>query len=207
MDPASLRFALPSTPASLGLNGLLDSRAAVAERLLAAEHASRFASDAQIQAAEALSELERRAAGGQDVSAAERTKAERALSGARARAGEPWPERIRGLRSAMRDSDASVASFIGQHWAELAAELEADALEAAERVDRAMEEIINAYGARERISAHGTALLAAVEVPRPNAIPPSRVEGVIRAAEAVMMEGGETPPIARRRDVPQAVQA
>ena len=191
----------------MALNRLLDEHDRVRDALRSAEHAASFASEEQVASSERLAELERRRAGGESVADAEVKRAEKDLTAARSRAAEPWPERRRGLAAAVRDSSGAVAAYVARNFDALAEEVEADALAVAERMNVALEEVAAAHAERERVSAHATALLGQVEVPRPGAIAASRCEPAVRACQAALQAGGETPPAPRRREVAQAVTA
>jgi hypothetical protein len=207
MDASSLRFTAPATPASVALNSLLDEHERVVGALRDAERARDFASTEGERAGEALVELERRAARGEDISAAARAKAETALRQAQARASEPWEQRTRGLRSAARDATATIVAHVARHWPELADELNSDADASKARVDDALEEVIAAHRDRQHVDRRAGALLALVQAPKPGQVAASRVEPAVRACEAVLLAGGEAAPVAQRRIVEQAVEA
>src|SRR4051794_2023848 len=62
-----------------------------------------------------------------------RAELEQSLAAAKELAGQPWPERIGGAKSATRDADQAVRSYIAAHLGALIEVAEADGRRAAER--------------------------------------------------------------------------
>jgi hypothetical protein len=101
---------------------LTQRRASAQARVDQLERQQRAATEAAAKASATLADLERRALGGEKVSAATRRQAEDALTRARAEAGEPWAERIAGSRAAIRDAQTEVQKFTAAHLDELVAD-------------------------------------------------------------------------------------
>jgi hypothetical protein len=147
-----LRHPTPASDAARELNALLDQRAQLAATTGDAENRVRFASDDVQQASAAVTDIERRALGGEKVSDAERAKARKRLADAKATADEPWSLRAAGGRRALSDLDQLIGTHVLESFDQLRADIEAEAVQAAERIDRAAQEIIDAFRAREQIS-------------------------------------------------------
>jgi hypothetical protein len=195
----SLRFPIPTTPASEELNRLLDQRRDLAGRLSDAEVSSRFASAEQMQASRALQDAERRRATGQDVTADEVRKLEKAVAASKAKAAEPWNERVAGLRAAQRDHDNAIHGFATDHWDDLAGELADEANAAATRIDEALRELDRAYIAREDVARRQDALIAGViGRSKQGLVATSKVEALVRDGAAILMDGGERAPVMTR---------
>jgi hypothetical protein len=100
-----------------------------------------------------LRQMERRAAGGEEVTAKEREAVEAALRAARARVDENWSARRAGLEDALRDREQEARGYAREAFRELLDEHEAGCGAAAARVDELVRELldaIGAYGRRER---------------------------------------------------------
>jgi hypothetical protein len=106
-----LTLADTRSPASEELRARVAARAELDERLDALERQQRQSSEEVARLSAELAQLEREAAGGKQVSAAQRTKAEQALTKARLRSGEPWSERYNGVHAAQRDADRALNAF------------------------------------------------------------------------------------------------
>jgi hypothetical protein len=128
------------------------------------------------------------------------------LSKARARALEPWGERLAGLNDAVRDAAAAIQRHTAENFDALMAELDDLARAAAKDVDDALGEVHAAFLRREHVAAHVYSLLAAVGGrSAPNAVAMSRVEKIANACAAVLDNGGEAVPrMTRDPRVPQA---
>jgi hypothetical protein len=194
MAVLNLDFPAPRGEAAQALNELVAARRRLDDRLDEVGEQQRRASEEVVRASEALSELERRGAGGEAISAEQRRKAEAALNKARIEAGEPWGERITGLRAAGRDADAAVARFVGEHLNELLAEIGEDAEAAAADVDRACHRLVEAYGRRMEVDRQITVLAGQVRPVRPGDVRPTRAEEAVAAAAKLLQQGGEQAP-------------
>jgi hypothetical protein len=134
-----------------------------------------------------------------EVDHAEINAAEKGLIKARVRAAEPWGERIAGTRNAAREADQAVRRHAAEHFDALVIEVDDRASAAAERVDRALAEIGAAYAERQKVDAHlGALVAAAIGQSSPGLITYSKVDRIVRAAEAVLMAGGERRPALTR---------
>jgi hypothetical protein len=193
-----LRTPSPQTDESAALNDLLDERQRLTETVRQAENRLRFASADRQQAAEVVTDLERRSLGGDQVSASERKAAERALAQAQAAESEPWRERAEGARRALSALDRRIATNVGNSFDALRTELEDEARESAARIDRALEEVIASYEARERVAGRLIALCSVVGRSHPGDVEFSRAEAVVREAGRLLGGGGEAAPILRR---------
>jgi hypothetical protein len=134
-----------------------ERRARAAARIEQLEKEAREAGRALTEARDALVDFERR--GGRP---AERTKLERTLAEAKARAAEPWQERVEGARHALRDVDAEQQRFAGEHLTELVETLEADGRIAATDLNAHAQGVLEAFQRRERIAAEISALASTV---------------------------------------------
>jgi hypothetical protein len=150
-------------------------------------------------AAERLTQLERQAAAGGKVDAAERTRAEAALTKARIAAGEPWAERRAGVQAALRDRNRELRAFAAAHEPELNDELDGPATEAAAAVNSVGRAFLTAYEQRMAVEQQRFRLrsLASARAPDPNAVLRSRADDVVPALNAMFIAGGETPPLLR----------
>lgn len=84
----------------------------------------------------------------------------KALSVAKAKADQPWPERVEGAKAAVRDADQAKRAHIAANLAELVEALEQDGEAAAQRVDAAAASLVSAYLEREQIAQSLGALLS-----------------------------------------------
>ena len=147
------------------------------------------------EASAALTALERRRAGGEDVDDATRRKAEKLLTAARTKADEPWAERIGGARAAARQADGEARGYAAANYESLASELAEDAQAVAASVDDALRAVMAARIEREAVGRRGDALIAlAAQRSRPGLIPYTRIDQAARECERVLMEGGEPAP-------------
>jgi hypothetical protein len=97
-----------------------------------------------------------------------------------------------GTRNAVREADHAVRRYAAEHFDALVAEVDDRARAAAKRVDRALIEVGAAYAERQKVEAHlGNLVAAAMGSSRPGLVAYARVEKIVRAAEAVLMAGGE----------------
>lgn len=164
---------------------------AAVDRLDVEQRSSTVAAQA---AANALADLERRALGGEDVSATKRRTSEQELSRARARAAEPWAERAAGANAAVADVDQAIARLVTQRFDDLADGLRAQGDEAAQAVDDAAGALIAAYERREAIASRMNALSSMIRPTRPGDVSASRADALAREAGRLLDGGGERPP-------------
>lgn len=201
MIGSELRVQDPTTPEQVALDALIAERQRLAADAADAERRGTFMSQEAGDAADALTELERRAAR-EEVSASERTKAEKRLEAARAQASEPWAQRALGHRRAVADADQEITRFVSENFDALLNALHAEADDAARRVDAAAEELISAYEHREKVASRVIALTGVIRTPRPGDVAYSRAEAVANEARALLGRDGEAAP--RLRHDPRA---
>ena len=169
---------------------LVERCAGASGRIDDLERTWRSANEALAAARAALIEVERR--GG---SAAERGKLEKALADAEATAAQPWRERIEGARQAAHDLDVDRRQFIAENLDELVEAQQADGQAAVERLNRHAEGLIAEHAEGQRIAGQISALASTVGRLNPGDVSRSRADEVVRAASALMLEGGEAPPV------------
>jgi hypothetical protein len=174
---------------------LATARAELDDRLDALSDQQRQASEEVVHAGAALAHLERRAASGEDVSAAQRQKAEAALTKARVAAAEPWAERRSGLSAAVRDADAAIARFVRERWEALIGELHEDAEAAASEVDRACERLLEAFDRRMEVERRVVSLASWVRPVRPGDVGRTKAEAAVGEARRLLRAGGEGAPL------------
>ena len=194
---ARLKLGPPRSPLSEELAALVGQRDALRDRVDATDREQREANEDVARLSESLADLERRAAGGEKVSAKTRTEAEQALTSARLRQGEPWAERRGGGERAVRDHLQQMTIFVGQNFAALYDELAEDAEAVAARVDHACNELLAAYHERQIIDGRVTTLAAMVRAPEVGAVARTQAEAVAAAASALLQAGGEQAPLLR----------
>jgi hypothetical protein len=142
------------------------------------EAEQREATAAAQQASDALIELERK--GGRP--GAQRSKLEQTLAEARAKAAEPWAERIAGTRAAVRDAHGEVQTFVAEYLAELIADLEVEGAAAAAKLTAAAETLLQAFTDRERVAREIAEMCSLVARVSPGDVSYSRAEALARAA-------------------------
>jgi hypothetical protein len=175
---------------------LLERRDAAERRIREVEAEQRTAVQEREAARARLIEHERRGGAGRR---AERAKLETALTQAEAHAAERWPERIEGARAALRDMHAQVHAYTYEHLDELIENVQRDGEVAAERVNVAAQNLVDAYQEREQVAAQIARHLATADIRiRPGDITFSRAEQVARAAGNLLTNGGEERPRLRR---------
>jgi hypothetical protein len=189
-----LRHPNPTSDAARGLNELLDQRAQLAATAADAERRVRFASGDVQQASDAVTEIERRALGGEKVSDAERAKVHKRLVEARAAANEPWSQRAEGGRRALSDLDRRIAAHVVAHFDQLRADVEAEAVAVAERLDRAAQEVVDAHTERAQVEGRLLTLASTVARVRPGDVFRSRADALAREAGRLLGRDGEQPP-------------
>ena len=176
-----------------GLAGLTDRRKQASARIDELEREWQAANIALVQARRDLVEFER-----QCGPAAERRTLEMKLVEAEAKAAQPWRERIEGARRGVDDLDAERQRFIADQLDALVAECEAEGEAAAARLTDAARQMVDAYLEREQIAGQIAVLASSVGRVRPGDVSRSRAEEVVRAANGMLLDGGEEPPVLRR---------
>ncbi len=87
------------------------------------------------------------------LTATKRHSLEEALAAsAKGKADQPWPERVEGAKSAVRDADQAIRAHIASHLGELVEALEADGRVAAEKVNEAAAALVAGWLEREQIA-------------------------------------------------------
>jgi hypothetical protein len=193
----AVRFAEPRSTPAQELNRLVDEQAALRRRLRELDDEQRAASETRESLSAGLAALERRAAAGEKVSAAERAKLEAELAEAKARMAEPWAERRAGVEAAIRDSDHGLRRHVADNLDALIGELAEDATAAAGEVDAACRDLVTAYQHRQAVDGQTAALLALVRSARPGDVERTRAEQVVNQATRLLQQGGEMPPLVR----------
>jgi chromosome segregation ATPase len=171
------------------LRELQEQRDAAGARVGQLEDEHRRAVAAQQEASAALAEAER-----VGVSATKRHALEQALAEAKARADEPWSERLEGARGAVRDADHALRDHVAAHLDELVTALEREGEAAAQAVDEAAANLFTAQLERDRIAAALGSLITRVSRPGPMDVSRSRADELARSAAAFAAAGGEDPP-------------
>lgn len=190
------------SPAWSEVGALLSRRAELTRIVDRIDVEQREATEARERAAAAVVDLERRAhGGGEDVTDAQRQRAEAALGKARAEAAAPWAERRLGGQRAVADLDREIQRLIGERFDDLVAGLVAQGEEAARDLDAAASAVIAAHHRREAVASRLGALVSVVRRVEPGDVSYSRAEPLVRSAEALLGEGGERPVELRRHDV------
>ena len=189
--------ATASAEATAKLAELQEQRGRAVARVDDLEREMREAGAAAAQASAALIEYERK--GGP---AARRRELEQTLAAAKAKAGEPWSERIEGARQSVRDLDQRLRQYVAQNLPELLAAKEADGDAAAERVNQLAAEFYEAWLARERIAAEIGGLISRVSAPGPSDVSHSAADQAAAACRALLDNGGERPVVLDRTRPP-----
>ena len=97
-----------------------------------------------------LVELERGGARGEPIPQKTRAAIEAAVAAAKARVGEPWPERRAALRAVRRDRADGTQRFASANFSALFDEWSPDCVRAAQRVDAAAQEVLDAAADHDR---------------------------------------------------------
>jgi hypothetical protein len=143
----------------------------------------------------ALAEAERKRLGGnataQDVSAAEK----RLAAAKKAATADVSVERLQGARSALRDHDNLISAYAREHYDELRAAHDEQAIAAGEAIDDALQALIAAFEHRQRVEGAAADLWRLVAPPRRGLTPPSRAQQAVTAAETSLMAGNDPPPV------------
>ena len=129
-----------TTTATEGLARLVEQRERANARIGEVEQQARDATFKLGEAREALIAAEREGGG-----AAARRKLEQELTTAKARAVDPWAERVEGARRAARDAQHTVQRFVAEHLDELVEYAKAEGQVAAERINTACAEMLAGY--------------------------------------------------------------
>jgi hypothetical protein len=129
------------------------------------------------------------------LSGPKRHALEEALVKARARQGEPWPERLQGARGRVRACDISLREHVSQNLGALARSIEDDGEAAASDLARACTEVIEAFHRREECSRRlGALLVLTGRMVTPDDVgPPSHAEAVVREANHLLQVGEPVP--------------
>lgn len=170
------------------LQELQEQRESARARVGQLEHEQRQAVAARREASAAVAEAER-----VGVSATKRQRLEQALADARAKADQPWPERIEGANSATRDADRALRDHAAAHLGELVAALEVEGEAAAVAVDQAAAALVAAYQRREALAQDLGQLITLVRRSSPGDVSYSRADEAGRAAAELLAAGGEEP--------------
>ena len=172
--------------ATVKLAGLNERRARAAPRVSDLEQEWRSAVAAARDASAALAEGER-----QGLSTTKRHGLEESLSVTKAKAAEPWPERVEGAKSAVRDADQAVRAHIAANLPELVEAKEADGRRVAEQFNESLGALIALRLEWERIASDISGVATKVAPLTPGDVSWSKAEEVFRAATALVNAGGE----------------
>jgi small-conductance mechanosensitive channel len=194
---ADVRFADPRSAQARELNLLVSEQDALARRRDELDNERRAAWERAQELSGELATLEHRAARGEKVPAAERSKLEAALAAAKAKTEEPWTERVAGVEAAVREQDGALRRYVADNLGPLFTELAEEAEAAASAVDAACRDLVSAYMRRMDVEAQTTALSALVRIPRPGDISRTHAEQVVMEANRLLESGGEQPPLLR----------
>lgn len=176
--------------AAEGMARLVEQRERARARVDELEAAQREATAAAEQASVNLVELERRGVS----PAGRRAKLEQTLAEAKARAAEPWAERVEGARQRARDAHTEVQRFVAERLDELVENLEADGRIAAQALTDAAEAMLAAYAERERVAREIAETCPLTARVAPGDVSRSKAEPLARAAADLIQGGGEEPP-------------
>ena len=183
---------------------VLDHQRQLEARVGEVDAEARAASEAVQAASAVLVALERRAAGGEKVTAAGRREAEDRLLQARSRAAAPWSERRRAAQLAAQDARRATAAFVAEHLDALLADLEAEGRAAAGAFDAAARAVPDAHAARAAVEQRTFGLISLPGRVQPGDVARSRGEQLAREAERLLIAGGEQPPdVLQRPDGPR----
>lgn len=120
-----------------------------------------------------------------DGTDADVAKAEKALVKAREVAATPWSQRAAGARAALRDADRAIGEHVAANYGSPAAQANEQALGAAAVVDAALQGLIDAVDARDRVAQQAAEVWVKVAPPRQRLVPESRCGRVVKEAEPV----------------------
>jgi hypothetical protein len=185
--------------ATAELARLVDVRAEAGRRVDQLEREAQHAGQELAQARERLAQFERAGSGRQ----ADRAKLETALTTAEAAANQSvWSTRIDGARRRVRDADVEVAEHVRAHLPELLQALEQEGAEAADRVNQACQDLIEASLARETVAARIGGLLNRLRAPQPGDVSFTKSDQLAREAQTFLAGGGEEPVLVNRQNEP-----
>jgi hypothetical protein len=184
--------------ASGELAKLQDRRARAAARVDALEADWRAAVTAAQEASAGLAHAER-----VGVSASKRSALEEELATAKARAAEPWAERVEGAKAAVRDADSAIREHVATHLPALVADEEAAGREVAAKINELALALVAAFSEREQIeSSLGQLLVRAAGRVSPGDVTYSRAADVAVACRALLDSGGEAAVMVNRSHAP-----
>jgi hypothetical protein len=186
MDPRTLNADTPDNAAWEALVELLAKRSSLEARVDALEHEQGQAHAAARAAAHAVEEAER--AGAPDA------KLDAALAKARARAAQPWAERVAGARRAVADADAAIQRYEVANLRGLNDGLAELGEHAARDINRAAADLVGAYERWQNISGRMSGLASAIRPTRPGDASFSRAERAAAEAARLLDMGGEVAP-------------
>jgi predicted nucleic acid-binding Zn-ribbon protein len=189
------------------LDRLTDKRSELATALDALEDEQRAAHEAVRAAQARVADIERRRVAGEAVAEAEQAQAAKALARSRQTADAPWAEKRAGRAAAVRDADRRIQLFIGEHYPSLQDGLRAEGEAVAVAVNRAAERLVEAHREWEAILSRMTELAASVRPVRPGDWTRARSEAAVRAAAALLDQGGEVGPDCRDPRTPRHREA
>jgi chromosome segregation ATPase len=172
---------------------LTQARDRASARVEVLKRDARSAQEAATEASLALAEFERR--GGRP---AERRKLEQALADAKAKAAEPWAERIAGAQQRVRDQQHEMQLFVGANLSELVATLEEEGRVVAATINAACEQLLKSFAERERIAGEISQLVSLIARVQPGDVSYSKSEQLAKLAADLLAGGGEPPPTLRR---------
>jgi hypothetical protein len=172
-------------------------RATAAARITTIERTWQEANERVANASAALAQAEREGA-----TTARLRKAEDTLGTAKAKAAEPWTERLDGARAAARDADRQLREFTAANLGELVAMLEKEGQQTADRINAAASELIAAWSEWEAIATRIGATITLVTPPGPYDVSRSTAEQTARAAMVLINDGGANGPTLDRNAAP-----
>jgi hypothetical protein len=185
----------PTTGPWRRLAELLDRRADLAAHLDGLDHEQRASSQAAVAAAAHVADLERRGLAGETVTAEQTKKAAQALTRARARQAEPWPERRDGARRAITDHDHEIQRFVAANYAELQEGLRQQGREATRAVEQAAAALVEAHSRWETIGTRMNALASSVRPVQPGDWARARAERAAAEASKLLDQGEVEPDV------------
>jgi hypothetical protein len=183
--------------ATTALTKLEEERSRAASRVSELEREWRAAVEASRVASAELAEVERH--GG---SATTRHAGEEKLATAKAKAAEPWAERVEGARAAARDLDRRVRQHLTENLGTVVDRLEQSGEAPAEPVNTAAAALVAAQAEWEHVATQIGSTIAVVALPGPADVsrPRPEAEAAARAAAALLSAGGaEGPRLDRNR--------
>jgi hypothetical protein len=172
--------------ATTALRELQEERAAAAARIGDLERQWRDANQDAVQASGRLTAAERAGASPNTI-----RKIEAELGTAKAKAAEPWSERIAGAQAASRDVERRLRQFTADNLGELVTAIEVDGELAAQRLNAAAADLLAAAAEWRSAEARIGQTIALVHRPTPHDVSRSRSEEVVRAVAALVAAGGE----------------